>query len=984
MNCPHCKTPLDVENTQLKCSNCDFHLNTATKENEFRIDWEHGILKKFHGTSSQVIIPPGIKEIGNHVFADRETLTHVVFPKSLHKIGKDAFLNCSALEALEFPEGLTAISQGAFRNCTSLKHVEVPRNVRSIATTTFQGCSGLESLKMTGSKGKLWRYAFADCTSLKVVDTADIPSEKIDPLAFENTPYQHRLLLEKEEKEQEKKTDLPISSQLVENLDDVFPVNSEVALDEELPPPEPSVITVPEGTKEILAGQFQNDENVSQVILPFTLEKIGERAFYNCKFLSKIEFPPHLKVIEKEAFAKTGLEDVRLPATVRTLGIGVFQQCSALKTVFLSHFVEELPELSFSKCVSLKEIDLKRVAVVGTGAFSKCTGLEVVKGSGVKTLGIGAFEQCTSLKTIDFPVVDEIYGLCFKKCASLEEVTISKECCCLGNLAFGDCRSLVKVEMKNPCLAYGNMPFVNTPYGKDFVNSYQSDGDSLSDICFLYRRGMEKNRLKMLETWQNLDYFVNQSMKYCDTSDILNATEYMTAKAMKCFVMIPETPKLDTFSRELYEKLLSFEPIYEIITQDVVDDFEKFIKMTVYFSLATFTNQRVLPIYLSNHFYFVSVSDAVKQINFPDEEVSEVIVEVMEEEKEVEKSTPLIPSVPDESSVSPRDEKLAKHEMEVEKYSEAFFATEVADKKKQSAVGELAESNARDEVLSELPEVKATLPEPVDVPPASVDVPPDVDLPPSGLDVQPPDADFPPPCVEVPPPDVEFPPPCVEVPPPDEDFPPPCVEVPPPSVETPPPGVETPPPSVETPPPSVVVPPPSEDLPPIEEVSVSSSEESSEIDVVVEQDELADTYELMDEVLSDTTSEASYAEESPLKDFKIKNRKLISYHGKEDKVVLPYSILIVGSQAFTKSNVKEVIIPDSVAFIDTKAFFGCKHLEKVHIAANVVEVKEFAFASCKTLKDVTLESKETIVDKKSFQDTPWGKKNGYHKKIFGH
>lgn len=832
-----------TENTELSCDSCDYSLNTATKESDFRIDWEYGILKKYLGSASSIIVPPGIKEIGNHVFLDRSCLTHVVLPRSLHKIGKEAFQNCVNLQSVVFPEALSAIRQGAFRDCTSLTAVEIPDHVRSVATSTFQGCSGLKSLKIHGGKAKLWKFAFADCVNLEQVDISEVPLEKVDPTAFENTPYQQEMeqrLAKERENALDMETPVAFSSHLVTSLGGFFPEEPVAEIDENLPPPEPNVFKIPEGTKEIGVGAYAGDESFTELVLPHTLEVIGEKAFFQCKNLKKVHFPPHLKVMEKQCFSETAIEELRFPATLKTLGYGAFQKCTSLQEVFIPHFLDALPDRVFSLCSSLETIDLKRISTVGSGAFARCEKLREAKGEKVTFLGVSAFEQCTALTKADFPMVEEISGLAFKKCTSLEEFSLSEFCLCLGNLAFGDCRKLVKVEMKNPCMAYGNMPFIHTGYGKSFVKDYHPVGDGLVDCSFYYRKGMDRNRLKYLETWQNLDHLFTHLLSTVDITNPEKAARNCCKESLAYFTLHPESDKLEPFSQTLQELLQGLDPVYTTLAEGSGSDLERFVLWTYYFCFSTMSSRKYMLLYLCNHFYFVSVSDRVKTLESGVKiSEEEVLVAVDSTEKTVKPSKPV------------KKKSLSSHDLVVEKYAEAFYATQEEENKDSEETAETDEAD---------------------------------------------------------------------------------------------------------------------------EKALSQEEKSDEVEVTEEN--ISTELVLKEEELT------LVLEESPIDDFKIVHGKLISYDGDDDVVVIPSSILMIGSHAFSKSSVERVVVSEGVAFIDAKAFMNCKYLEEISFPMSLIEVKELAFAGCKMLSQVDIANEETFIEKKAFQDTPWGKKYGYHKKRF--
>lgn len=56
---------------------------------------ENGILKKYNGIESDIVIPDGVTEIGEAAFIEHPNLKSVTFPKSLERIGRCAF--CSEI-----------------------------------------------------------------------------------------------------------------------------------------------------------------------------------------------------------------------------------------------------------------------------------------------------------------------------------------------------------------------------------------------------------------------------------------------------------------------------------------------------------------------------------------------------------------------------------------------------------------------------------------------------------------------------------------------------------------------------------------------------------------------------------------------------------------------------------------------------------------------------------------------------------------------
>lgn len=106
---------------------------------EFDMTIVDGVLKSFSG-GGEVVVPEGVTEIGESVFAANSDVTSVILPSTLKKIGKQAFYACAALRTAEVPQGTVEIGDGAFANCTALSSVHIPESVKVMGGWVFRGC----------------------------------------------------------------------------------------------------------------------------------------------------------------------------------------------------------------------------------------------------------------------------------------------------------------------------------------------------------------------------------------------------------------------------------------------------------------------------------------------------------------------------------------------------------------------------------------------------------------------------------------------------------------------------------------------------------------------------------------------------------------------------------------------------------------------------------------------------------------------------
>lgn len=82
---------------------------------------------------------------------------------------------------------------------------------------------------------------------------------------------------------------------------------------------------------------FFGCDDLETVILPDSLETIGERAFSCCSNLRGIFIPEGVTEIRQQAFSYCqDLEAISIPSTVNTIEEDVFEGCSSLKHIFFS------------------------------------------------------------------------------------------------------------------------------------------------------------------------------------------------------------------------------------------------------------------------------------------------------------------------------------------------------------------------------------------------------------------------------------------------------------------------------------------------------------------------------------------------------------------------------------------------------------------------------------------------------------------------
>lgn len=163
----------------------------ANEDSDFVID-EEGVLSRYRGFEKNVVIPNGVKIIGQEAFAGDEIMESVSIPDSVTYIGFGAFSGCTKLKEITIPNSVTDTNQNVLSGCTSLtkvqfsnqlksvnwgfcmdchslKIIEIPNTIESIDTHAFLRCDSIETVVIPNSIKYIGYGAFSQCNSLKKI-----------------------------------------------------------------------------------------------------------------------------------------------------------------------------------------------------------------------------------------------------------------------------------------------------------------------------------------------------------------------------------------------------------------------------------------------------------------------------------------------------------------------------------------------------------------------------------------------------------------------------------------------------------------------------------------------------------------------------------------------------------------------------------------------------------------------------------------------
>jgi len=203
--------------------------------------------------------------------------------------------------------------------------------------------------------------------------------------------------------------------------------------------------------EELPSGIFsaENSKLLISIILPKTLKKIGDDAFYNCSGLKgNLEIPSSVISIGRAAFYNcSGLRgELKIPSGVTSIGGSAFSGCSGFTgELTLPSGITSIGGSAFSRCSGFTgELTLPSgITSIGGSAFWGCSGFtgELRIPLGVTSIESGAFSGCSGLKGLVIPPsVTSIGEWAFYKCSGFTgELNIPSGITSIGGSAFSGC-----------------------------------------------------------------------------------------------------------------------------------------------------------------------------------------------------------------------------------------------------------------------------------------------------------------------------------------------------------------------------------------------------------------------------------------------------------------------------------------------------------------------------------------------------------------
>lgn len=237
-----------------------------------------------------LVIPDGVKTIGNWQFYQFSGLTSVKIPSSVTSVGRECFALCSSLKTVEIgdntsQEAATVLGQRAFYHSDNIDSIFLGNNVAELGKEAFGYIKRVRNVVIPNSVKTMDTHVFCSCENLESVQLSE-NLKRIEWASFGSC----------------------------------YSLKS---------------IIIPDGVEYLGESAFGYCTSLTEVKLPSNLKKIDWCVFENCTSLTSIEIPDLTHTIYIRAFdGCSNLKTLTLGKRVQTIQNGAFANCPLLEDVY--------------------------------------------------------------------------------------------------------------------------------------------------------------------------------------------------------------------------------------------------------------------------------------------------------------------------------------------------------------------------------------------------------------------------------------------------------------------------------------------------------------------------------------------------------------------------------------------------------------------------------------------------------------------------
>ena len=302
--------------------------------------------------------------------------TKIVISDGITTIGNNAFANAAGLTDITFSSSVTTIGVSAFEwntsGTSSLTSINIPSTVTTIHETAFKGLAldtvsiNKDTVMNAGNFGNQGPFINLTASSVTVEVRGTYTSGQLNNWVATNV--------------NKFPTTSPTTTFSVETFTFIYSMPNVITgtnygiylgQDSSLGL---GVVTIPSLVTDIADDSFK-DSHITYVNIPASVTSIGISAFENCSALTTIDFDQGstCDTIGENAFKNSGLTSFDFPSNFTHIMPGIFQDCTSLSSITIPQNMQTIGDNAFNGCSGMTSLVFSEVSTcsyIGANAFN--------------------------------------------------------------------------------------------------------------------------------------------------------------------------------------------------------------------------------------------------------------------------------------------------------------------------------------------------------------------------------------------------------------------------------------------------------------------------------------------------------------------------------------------------------------------------------------------------------------------------------------
>ena len=221
---------------------------------------------------------------------------------------------------------------------------------------------------------------------------------------------------------------------------------------------------------------FYNCYQITSVVIPNTISRVGDMAFGGCTALEAVNIPNSISIIGNRVFYNCHFAEISIPTSIVSIGCEAFRFCTNLRSVVIPNSVTSIGDKAFFGCDKLASVNIAAsVQSIGESSFGSCNDLRHIVVDEANTV-YDSRDNCNAIietKTNTLIAgcnyshipssVTSIGNYAFHNFMNLKKVLLPSTLETIGRNAFAACGSLADVDFPTSLKAIEDSAFIECP-----------------------------------------------------------------------------------------------------------------------------------------------------------------------------------------------------------------------------------------------------------------------------------------------------------------------------------------------------------------------------------------------------------------------------------------------------------------------------------------------------------------------------------------